>query len=70
MTVQVARIFPNALFIKSDYPFHLLWNRYVSEENSNAKIKRSTQTQLQRRIKYPGKLAPALKSVSAASKTS
>ena len=36
MTVQVARIPPNALFIQSDYPLHLLWKRYVSEENSNA----------------------------------
>ena len=52
MTVQVARIPPNALFIKPDYPLHLLWNRYVSEENSNAKIKRSTQAQLQRQFKY------------------
>jgi hypothetical protein len=53
MTVQVARIIPNALFIKPDYPYHLLWKRYVSEENSNAKIKRSTQAQLLRRIKHP-----------------
>jgi hypothetical protein len=53
MTVQIARIPPNALFIQSDYPFCLLWKEYVSEENSNAKIKRSTQAQLQRRIKYP-----------------
>ena len=44
---------PNALFIQSDYPFRLLWKEYVSEENSNAKITRSTPTQLQRRIKHP-----------------
>jgi hypothetical protein len=42
MSVQVARIPPNALFIQPDYPFRLLWKEYVSEENSNAKIKRST----------------------------
>lgn len=49
MTVQVTGIPPNALFIQSDYP---LWKEYVSEENSNAKITRSTQTQLQRQFKY------------------
>jgi hypothetical protein len=53
MTVQDARITPNALFIQSDYPFHLLWKRYVNEENSNANNKRSTQTQLQRQFKHP-----------------
>jgi transposase len=53
MNVQVARIIPNALFIQPDYPSRLLWIRYVSEENSHAKITRSTQTQLQRRIKHP-----------------
>jgi hypothetical protein len=44
MGVQVAGILPNALFIQSDYPFRLLWKEYVSEENCNAKITRSTQT--------------------------
>lgn len=46
MTVQIAGIPPNALFIQSDYPLYLLWKEYVSEENSHAKITRSTQTQL------------------------
>jgi hypothetical protein len=41
------------LFIQPDYPFRLLWKEYVGKENSNAKIKRSTQTHLQRRIKHP-----------------
>lgn len=44
--VQVARIPPNALFIKPDYPFRLFWKGNVSKENSNAKIKRSPQTEL------------------------
>jgi hypothetical protein len=53
MTVQIARIPPNVLFLQSDYSFRLLWKEYVGKENSNAKIKRSTPTQLQRRIKHP-----------------
>jgi hypothetical protein len=53
MRLLIARIQANTLFIQSDYPHHLLWKRYVGEENSNAKNKRSTQTQLQRRIKHP-----------------
>jgi hypothetical protein len=53
MTVQIARIQSNALFIQPDYPFRLLWKEYVGKENSNAKMKRSTPTQLQRRIKHP-----------------
>jgi len=51
--VQVTRMKSNALFLKPEYLFRYLRKGYVSQENYDALIKRSPQTQPQRRIKHP-----------------